>query len=338
MAKSQAAGYSREKWEEVTHNIPGRSHSKHPMIDTLLAEHRYMATVIQLLTKQLDALEQGEDLDPHVIYELMHYMCHYPDNFHHPREDVIYQRAGELDASVADSVDTLQRDHDYLAKLGDETLQAVQAWRDGSGKLKSVLGPAREYTGALYRHMSVEEKLVFPQLESLLTEEDWRELEQDDLLAPVEDPVFGPRVAREYRNLARKARRTLRRGVEDVAIAEWVGLETLLEGVEVFSMAFDSSSAAAREHFSAAIDETRKLVEEARNDSASVLLLPARCMANNTGRYFSWLRDMAGISRDTARDLASLNRDLRSNLRLMRGEPEKKNGAGRHTGSDHTVH
>ena len=89
----------------------------------------------------------------------------------------------------------------------------------------------------------------------MLSEEDWRELEQEDLLTPTADPVFGPKVGREYRNISRKARRALRRGVEDAALVEWVGLEAVLEGVEVLSMAIDNSRDTVREHFEAALKE-----------------------------------------------------------------------------------
>ena len=118
MARTQPAAYSREAWEAVTKAMPKGQRSQHPVLATLQAEHRYMATLIHQLNDQLDALEQDKAVDSHILYEVMHYMTHFPDAFHHPREDMVYQRAGELDAGIADSVDTLQRDHDYLAKTG----------------------------------------------------------------------------------------------------------------------------------------------------------------------------------------------------------------------------
>ena len=69
---------------------------------------------------------------------------------------------------------------------------------------------------------------------------DWRDLEAEDRLQPVEDPVFGRRVHRQYRNLARKLRRNLRREVERGALLEWVGIEALLESLEVVSMACET--------------------------------------------------------------------------------------------------
>ena len=112
MVSPQPEAYSRKSWAAVTRTMEGRKISKNPVLATLYAEHRYMSTLMKLLADQLDAVEQGEDVDAHVLYESLHYMTHYPDAFHHPREDLVYQRAGELDSKLADSVDTLQREHD----------------------------------------------------------------------------------------------------------------------------------------------------------------------------------------------------------------------------------
>ena len=66
----------------------------------LRAEHRHIATVMQLFADQLKAIESGELVDTHVVYEIMDYMVTWPDRYHHPREDLIYGRVAELDARL----------------------------------------------------------------------------------------------------------------------------------------------------------------------------------------------------------------------------------------------
>jgi hemerythrin-like domain-containing protein len=321
MASPQPEAYSRESWAAVMRSMEGRKISKNPVLATLYAEHRYMSTLMKLLTDQLDAVEQGEEVEAHVLYESLHYMTHYPDAFHHPREDLVYQRAGELDSKIADSVDTLQREHDHIAKLGARTLREVERWQAGEIRASEALKLPREYIEAIYQHMNVEEKLVFPQIEKLLTPEDWRSLEQEELINPVADPVFGPQVAREYRNLARKARRALRRGVEDATLVEWVGLEALLEGYEVLAMAMENGRESAQRHFKEVIRETGELVEN-RAEHGGVLMLPLRCTVNNAERAMKFLRDVRGLSKDTFSDLSELGRGARDRIRLVTSEPE----------------
>lgn len=324
MATSQPRAYSKKSWEAVSKSLADQKSSKHPVLATLHAEHRYMATLLKLADDQLESLSAGETrVDSRVLYESLHYMTHYPDAFHHPREDLVYQRAGELDKSIADDVDTLQREHDYLAEQGAKSLQKVVSWQEGELALAEAVESAREYIDAVYRHMNAEEKLVFPQIEKLLSEEDWHELEQEDLLTPVADPVFGPKIGRQYRNIARKGRRALRRGVEDVALVEWVGLEALLEGVELLSMAVDSGRDAAREHLETALKDTGELVDS-RSGNGDLLLLPWRCVRSGGKSYVNFLREVGGISRDTFSDLSELGRGTRDRIKLIR-EPAPSN-------------
>ncbi len=329
MASVKPDAYSKAAWQAIIPKLPEHVHSEHPVMQALYAEHRYMATLMHLLGEQLAALAAGNAVDPHILYEVMHYMTHYPDAFHHPREDRVYQRAAELDPELADSVDTLQRDHDYLTETGAKALKSIADWRAGRGKEVEMLKLCQDYASSLYEHMNTEEKLVFPQIEKLLSDEDWRELEQADLLTPAPDPVFGSRVDREYRNIARKARRALRRGAEDVAMVEWIGIEALLEGFELLSMAMDNSRAAAGEHLAGAREDMKELLMASLDGESSLLLFPARCSLSNVGHYVGWLKECGAIVRDTAGDLRQLNQGMRQRMRWVTDVPAS---------AEHTVH
>ncbi len=315
-ATDTPTGYSKKNWEAVSTRLHGKQLDAHPILATLYAEHRYMGTLLKLLEAQVNSLEQEDEVDPQVLYESLHYMTHFPDAFHHPREDLVYARAGERDYALADSVDTLQRDHDHLSKLGPRALKAVAHWEETGEGVERLRALVQDYTATMYKHMEVEEKLVFPEIERVLKPEDWRELERDDLMTPVPDPVFGPQVEREYRNLARKARRALRRGAEDAALVEWIGLEALLEGLEVLAIAGENSRAAASEHINAAGGEAMDLVKEAMG-GRGLLTLGVRCTMVGGSHYVGFLKDLGGIARDTTEDLSELRRGVRQRLGLV---------------------
>lgn len=285
--------------------------AEQPMMKGLRAEHRHISGVMELFAGQLDSIANGQLVDTHVVYEIMDYMISWPDRFHHPREDLIYGRVAELDASAADEVDTLQRDHDTNAKRGREVLAAIERWRAGEIAGSAVVKAGRDYIDHLYEHMSLEEKLVFPHIESVLTTEDWRELAEDDQLRPVSDPVFGQRVQREYRNLARKLRRNVRRGVERGTMVEWISIEALMEALEVLSMAMESTRNSAGDHLRAALDDTRDLFQE------SPVTAPVLSLVNNAKLTYRFLEECAGISRDTLDDLSRVNQERRDRVRLL---------------------
>lgn len=284
---------------------------EHSMIRTLRAEHRHMGNVLNLFTAQLDALEAGEFVDSHVVYEIMDYITHWPDQFHHPREDIIYSRVAEISPNAADEVDTLQRDHDATAKHGKALLKTIADWRDNKIKAATVVKKGRGYIGHVFEHMNIEEKLVFPHIEAQLTQQDWRELEQEDSLQAVSSPIFGGPVQREYRNLTRKLRRSLRRKVEEGALSEWVSFEALMETAEVLSLAYESARDSTANHMRTAVRESWDLVKTAP------IQAPIKCTLNNAKVTIDLVSDMAQISTETLVDLQRVNQARKERMKLL---------------------
>jgi len=303
------AGYSdKSAWDKK------KSTSKvaeQPLMKALRAEHRHIATVMQLFADQLKAIEEGQLVDTHVVYEIMDYMVTWPDRYHHPREDLIYSRVAEIDSKAADEVDTLQRDHDRTAINGREILKNIERWREGDTTGAVVAKSGRAYIDHMYEHMNVEEKVVFPHIESVLTLQDWRELAEDDHLRATADPVFGPRVQREFRNMARKLRRTVRSSVERGTMVEWIGIEALMESFEVCNMALESARNTASDHVRAAWDDCKQIFRESPGTA------PFLCAANNAKLTVRLLGDVAEISRDTFDDLSRVNQERRDRVRLL---------------------
>ena len=281
------------------------------MMKTLRAEHRHMGTVLKLFADQLEAIEAGEVVYTHVVYEIMDYMTAWPDRFHHPREDLVYARVAELNASAADEVDTLQRDHDHTAKRGKKLLQDIERWRAGEIDAEVVVKKGRGYIEHVYEHMNIEENIVFPHIEAQLTLDDWRELEAEDTIQAVAEPVFGPLIQREYRSLSRKLRRNLRRSVESGVMAEWIGIDAFMESLEVMSIGYESARDTTSTHVRAALQESMKLIRE------SPVSAPLLCAANNTRMTFRLLGEYTEISRETANDLSRVNRERKDRIRLL---------------------
>jgi hemerythrin-like domain-containing protein len=316
-AKKKATGgrtrAANNKRAQSDRAAPGRV-SKQPMMVTLRAEHAHIVTVMQLFAEQLKAIESGELVDTHVVYEVMDYMVTWPDRFHHPREDLIYNRVAEVDAKVADDVDTLQRDHDHTAKRGRAVLREIERWRLGEVSGTGVVKSGRDYIDHIYEHMSLEEKQVFPRIEATLTLQDWRELAEDDDMQGVAESVFGPQVQREFRNMTRKLRRSLRRSVEHGTMMELIGFDAFMESLDVLSIAYESARETAGDHVRTAWQDSRGYFREAP------LSAPLRCAANNTLVTFRLLGQVAEISKETFDDLSRVNQARKDRVRLLERE------------------
>jgi hemerythrin-like domain-containing protein len=307
--KSSTVNYSARD-RNLPATVPKKA-SEQPLMKALRAEHRHMATVMQLFSEQLTAIAGGELVDTHVVYEIMDYMVTWPDRFHHPREDLIYSRVAEVDARTADEVDSLQRDHDQTGKQGRTLLRDIERWRLGEVSGTVVVKSGRTYIDHIYEHMNLEEKLVFPHIEATLSLQDWRELAEDDELVAVGDSVFGPQVQREFRNMTRKLRRSLRRSVERGALVEWIGVEALMESLEVVSIAYESARDTTGEHVRSALKESLEYFRE------EPLSAPLRCFTNNARVTFRLLGEVAEISRETLQDLSRVNQERKDRVRLM---------------------
>ena len=146
----------------------------------------------------------------------------------------------------------------------------------------------------------------------------WRELAEDDALEAVANPVFGPRVQREFRNMTRKLRRNVRRSVERGAMAEWIGIEALMESLEVVSIAYESARDTTGDHVRSAVQDSLEMFRE------SPLSAPMRCAANNARVTFRILGDVIEISRETLGDLDRVNQERKDRVRLMDREPSRR--------------
>jgi hemerythrin-like domain-containing protein len=69
----------------------------------LHAEHANFDMLLELLEGQLDLFHDGKSPDYALMLDIMFYMTHYPDAFHHPREDLAFARIGEREPSTCPS-------------------------------------------------------------------------------------------------------------------------------------------------------------------------------------------------------------------------------------------
>jgi hypothetical protein len=99
----------------------------------------------------------------------------------------------------------------------------------------------------------------------------------------------------------------------------------------------DNSKETLREHFNEAREGNREIFEEARAQGSQLLLVPMRCMLNNTSHTVELLKDCSAIMIDTVSDLAELNRGMRERMRMGRGEAPQRD-AESDTEDQRTVH
>ena len=217
----------------VLHDSP---HSDVPQtIVTLRHEHRYFESILSALDEQADKAAQGE-CDLALLRDIVQYLVNYPDAYHHPLEDLVFERLLKADPGSQNAVQSLIDGHAVMYRETKRLRATVEKAIEGEAihvdRLHLLI---TKYTEAYRAHMRTEDTVVFPRAIAKLTPEDWaeigREYRQD------QDPLFGSAVRQKYQRLAEglysRAELVRRR----FAVAEIVGVESTIEGVATLSAA-----------------------------------------------------------------------------------------------------
>ena len=149
-------------------------------IQTLLAEHNHMRKALVCFEEQLDTFERAEQPDYAVLADSLAYCRDYLDQWHHPREDAMFEILQQRNASRASSVRQLSDEHRQLAAA---TLRVVGVFRDVAERSalhlrEDLVRSGRELSADYRDHMDWEESAFFPVVEEVFEQADWRRLKE----------------------------------------------------------------------------------------------------------------------------------------------------------------
>jgi len=153
-------------------------HAMPKTLDALRDDHMDMARLFDLLGRELKVFKTGEHPDYDLIKKILDYCLAYPDQCHHPKEDLVYEKLRGRSPDTAGIIGDLAAEHQKLAAftlkfstaLGN-VLEDEQLPRDW------FLDVANDFLSFSRRHMQMEEVLFFPAARKNLTPADWAEIE-----------------------------------------------------------------------------------------------------------------------------------------------------------------
>lgn len=163
-------------------------------------EHERFAQLLDFLERQMEAFHAGRQPHYALMREVVHYLHHYGDVSHHPREDVAFARLVVRSPGLGMVISRLLQEHRVIAVAGDALLGYLDdILNDVIIERDAVEAVAATYLVYYRHHLASEEREIFPRAAQLLTAADWAEVA--DAVATIPDPLFGKQVDARYRAL-----------------------------------------------------------------------------------------------------------------------------------------
>ena len=101
--------------------VSGRAGAPEIMV-TLNSEHRYISSLLEALAEQADNLLPGRKPDYALMHDIVRYMASFPDEYHHPREDLVFDRLVARDPEARPIVEELLEGHREINRRSRELL------------------------------------------------------------------------------------------------------------------------------------------------------------------------------------------------------------------------
>ena len=167
-------------------------------------EHTYFKRLLDLLDRQVEVFESGQRPNYDLMLDILTYLREYSDAFHHPREDVAFERLERHHPELAPTLARLRQEHRVIANAGEKLFQLLTAIVEDSMIARAeVESAAATYLVYYGRHIEREDSDVITHAARSLTAEDWEAVRA--AVPAVADPLInGNDTSRRFRELRRQ--------------------------------------------------------------------------------------------------------------------------------------
>lgn len=171
------------------------------IIGRLKEEHEQLLRKLNLLELHYLDMCRGETPDCSLMKSILVYVQEYPEQIHHPLEDMIYAILLER-VDDSESVRKLIPEHTKLETVTRELIQLLESCSECRASAEKLKQQLSEFLVGQRQHIYIEESEVFPLVQRALTDKDWKRLEN---MTPIlDDPTSGGRTWYDYERLNRE--------------------------------------------------------------------------------------------------------------------------------------
>lgn len=163
-------------------------------------EHARFARLLDFLDTQMMAFHEGGHPNYELMRDVVYYLQHYADRYHHPREDVAFAMLLEREPSLAPAIKRLMHEHRVINTVGATLYKHLEdILEDAFIARETVEAAAATYLVYYRSHIDSEDTDILPQAARLLQPADWSKVAA--AVPAVADPLFGSDVGARFRDL-----------------------------------------------------------------------------------------------------------------------------------------
>lgn len=143
-------------------------------------EHHSIESVLHAVSFFVDQMWAGKSAPENkVLRGMLQYIDKFPKHLHHPKEEHHLFRRLRLRTHRADELlSLLEADHRAGVEKSGALLEAFQRYEEfGLGCFYEFAIAFRDYARFYRAHMHCEDEMLLPLAESVLTDDDWREID-----------------------------------------------------------------------------------------------------------------------------------------------------------------
>ena len=139
--------------------------------EILMEEHRVIERVLYALEKATGRLNRGEDVYLRFFIGTSVFIKGFADSYHHKKEEKVLLPALIENGLSIDSapVTTMLTEHEEGRRLSQRMRQVTERLQAGDVRARDmVIQSALEYVSLIRRHISNEEKILFPMADEII--------------------------------------------------------------------------------------------------------------------------------------------------------------------------
>lgn len=176
----------------------------HTLQRQLQTDHNHMQRLLECLSHEIDCYDFDSKRSPDlaIILSALDYIHVYIDKWHHPTEDVIFNRLQKKHTDASDVIEQLKSEHEAMIEETNKILELFNSVaEDCIVPAHDLVGGSRHFISKQKQHMSKENKLIYPLMDKSFSDNEWHEIEEEVKL--LNDPLFDKPSKKEYDHLYR---------------------------------------------------------------------------------------------------------------------------------------